>query len=156
MTAMGKMATPLAGLLVAATVSGCVAWGQGIAPIEPPGRKIFPSPTIESLQPTLSWEPADPEEMPDARYHLVVYRLEGFPAHEVVVYARRDLTETSHTLETPLLPSTRYYWRVGVTYSNGKETRTEWNGYRAFYFIPVPFIWFIGFTSGSYSFDTPE
>jgi hypothetical protein len=141
--------------LAALTLSGCVAWGQGIDPIEPVGRKIFPSPTIESLQPTLTWEAVDPTEMPDARYHLVVYRLEGFPAHEVIVYSRRDLATASHTLETPLLPNTRYHWRVGVTYSNGKETRTEWNGYRAFYFIPIPFVWFIGFTSGSYSFDTP-
>jgi hypothetical protein len=153
---MDPRATPIASLLAAATLSGCVAWGQGIDPIDPPARKIFPSPTIESLQPTLSWEAADAEEMPNARYHLVVYRLEGFPAHEVIVYARHDLTATSHTLETPLLPRTRYYWRVGVTYSNGKETRTEWNGYRTFHFLPLPFIWFIGFTSGTYSFDTPD
>ncbi len=132
-----------------------MAWGQGIAPVEPPGRKIFPSPTIESLQPTLSWEAADPETMPGARYHLVVYRLEGFPGHEVIVYSRRDLANPLHQLDQPLMPNTRYYWRVGVTYSNGRETRTEWNGYRAFYFIPVPFVWFIGFTSGSNSFDTP-
>jgi hypothetical protein len=151
-----KRLTALAlGLLMAVTLSGCVAWGHGLDPVEPAGRKIFPSPTIESLQPTLTWETADPEEMPGARYHLVVYRLEGFPSHEVVVYARRDLTTTSHTLDQPLLPGTRYHWRIGVTYSNGKETRTEWNGYRGFYFIPIPFIWFIGFTSGSYSFDTP-
>ena len=142
-------------LIIALALSGCVAWGQGIDPIEPAGRKIFPSPTTESLQPTLAWEAVDPEEKPDARYHLIVYRLEGFPAREVTVYSRRDLTVTSHRLDRPLLPDTRYHWRVGVTYSNGKETRTEWNGYRAFYFIPIPFVWFIGFTSGTYSFDTP-
>jgi hypothetical protein len=141
--------------LAAATLSGCVAWGQGLDPIEPVGRKLFPSPTIESLQPTLTWEAADPEEMPGARYHLVVFRLEGFPAKEVVVYAKRDLTSASHTLETSLLPNMRYHWRVGITYAREGETRTEWNGYRAFYFIPIPYIWFIGFTSGAYSFDTP-
>ena len=142
-------------LLTAPALAGCVAWGQGIDPIEPAGRKIFPSPTIDSLQPILTWEAADPEEKPGARYHLIVYRLEGFPAREVTVYSRRDLTATSHRLDEPLLPNTRYHWRVGVTYSNGKETRTEWNGYRAFHFLPLPYIWFIGFTSGTYSFDTP-
>lgn len=152
---MKRFTGPALCLLTALALSGCIAWGHGIAPVDPVGRKIFPSPTIESLQPTLTWEAADPEEMPDPRYHLVVYRLEGFPAHEVIVYARRDITGTSHTLDQPLLPDTRYHWRVGVTYSNGKETRTEWNGYRSFHFIPLPFIWFIGFTSGTYSFDTP-
>ncbi len=142
-------------LLTALALSGCIAWGHGLTPVDPAGRKIFPSPTIESLQPTLTWEAVDPEKMPDAHYHLVVYRLEGFPAHEVIVYSRRDLTGTSHQLDQPLLPNTRYHWRVGVTYSNGSETRTEWNGYRAFHFIPLPFIWFIGFTSGTYAFDTP-
>jgi hypothetical protein len=141
--------------LVAAILSGCIAWGQGITPVEPPGRKIFPSQTVESLQPTLTWEAADPEEMPGARYHLVVFRLDGFPAKEVTVYSQRDLTGTSHRLDQSLLPGTRYHWRIGVTYSNGGETRTEWNGYRAFHFLPFPFIWFIGFTSGTYSFDTP-
>jgi len=142
-------------MLTALALSGCIAWGKGVDPIEPAGRKIFPSPTIESLQPTLTWEAADPEDMPGARYHLVVYRLEEFPAHEVIVYSRQNLAKTSHTLDEPLLPGTRYYWRVGVTYSNGGETHTEWNGYRAFHFLPFPFIWFIGFTSGAYSFDTP-
>ena len=142
-------------LLTALALTGCVAWGQGLDPIEPAGRKIFPSPTIETLQPTLQWEAADPMEMPDARYHLVVFRLEGFPVREVMVYSRRDLTATSHRLEQPLLPDTRYHWRVGVTYSNGGESHTEWNGYRAFHFLPFPYIWFIGFTSGTYSFDTP-
>jgi hypothetical protein len=152
---MRKFSGSILCLLATQALAGCVAWGQGLDPIEPAGRKIFPSPTIESLQPVPTWEAADPEEMPEARYHLVVYRLEGFPAHEVIVYSRRDLAATSHTLDTPLLPNTRYHWRVGVTYSNGKETRTEWNGYKAFHFIPLPFIWFIGFTSGTYSFDTP-
>ncbi len=144
------------GLPLTLALAGCVAWGQGLDPVEPAGRKVFPSPTIESLQPTLTWEAADFEEKPGARYHLIVYRLEGFPAREVIVYSRRDLTTTSHRVDEPLLPNTRYHWRVGVTYSNGKETRTEWNGYRAFYFIPIPFVWFIGFTSGTYSFDTPD
>jgi hypothetical protein len=150
-----NVGTALNGSLLALTLSGCVAWGQGLDPVEPAGRKIFPSPTIDSLQPTLTWEAADPATMPEARYHLVVYRLEGFPAHEIIVYSKRDLAATTHTLTTPLLPNTRYHWRVGVTYANGSETRTEWNGYRAFHFIPLPFIWFIGITGGSYSFDTP-
>ena len=143
-------------LLAALVLSGCVAWGHGIDPIDPVGRKIFPSPTVESLQPTLTWEAADPEEMPGARYHLAVFRLDGFPAREVTVYSQRDLTETSHRLDTPLLPGTRYHWRIGVTYSNGGGTRTEWNSYRAFHFLPFPYIGFIGFTSGTYSFDTPD
>ncbi len=153
---MQRRMGPTLPLLTALALAGCVAWGQGLDPIEPTGRKVFPSPTIESLQPTLTWEAADPDEQPGARYHLIVYRLEGFPAREVVVYSRRDLTTTSHRLNEPLLPNTRYHWRVGVTSSNGKETRTEWNGYRAFYFLPIPYIWLIGFTSGTYSFDTPD
>lgn len=153
---MQRRVGPALCLLTALALAGCVAWGHGIDPIEPAGRKVFPSPTIESLQPTLTWEAADPEKKPGARYQLIVYRLEGFPAHEVIVYSRRDLTTTSHRLDEPLLLNTRYHWRVGVTYSNGKETRTEWNGYRAFYFLPIPYIWLIGFTSGTYSFDTPD
>lgn len=141
--------------LAASALSGCVAWGYGLAPIEPPGRKILPSPTVESLRPTLTWEAAEAGEGRDVRYHLVVYREEGFPARIIMVYTKADIAGTSHTLEHPLMPNTRYYWRVGIMRKNDHEVYVEWNGYNAFGVIPFPII-FIGLRPGNaYSFDTP-
>jgi len=142
-------------MLIAPALSGCVAWGYGLAPVDPAARKILPSQTVESLQPTLTWEPADPEEGPDVRYVLIVYRKEGFPAQAITAYTKDNIAGTSHTLERPLMPDTRYYWRVGITRKNDHEAYVEWNGYNLFGVIPFPII-FIGLHPGNaYSFDTP-
>ena len=153
---MKKLATPVVGLLAAATLSGCVAWGYGLSPVEPPGRKILPSPTVESLRPTLTWEAADAEEGPDVRYALVVYRTEGFPSRSITVYTKGDISSTSHTLEKSLMPDTHYYWRAGIVRKKEQEEYVDWNGYNSFGVIPFPII-FIGLRSGNaYSFDTPS
>lgn len=142
-------------LLTALALSGCVAWGYGLTPVEPAARKILPSPTVESLQPTLTWEAADAEEGPDVRYALVVYRTEGFPAKAITVYSRGNISGTSHTLEKPLMPDTHYYWRAGILRKKEQEEYVDWNGYNSFGVIPFPII-FIGLRPGNaYSFDTP-
>jgi hypothetical protein len=143
-------------LLLPIALTGCVAWGYGLAPVEPPGRKILPTPTVESLQPTLAWEAAEPEEGPAVRYALIVYRTEGFPAKAIAVYTKEDIPGTSHTVERPLMPNTRYYWRVGIMRTNDRESYVDWNGYNSFGLIPYPII-FVGFQPGNaYSFDTPD
>lgn len=153
---MKRFMGPALCLLTALALSGCVAWGYGLTPVEPPARKILPSPTVESLQPTLTWEPADPEEGSDVRYHLMVYRTEGFPSRAITVYTKGDIVGTSHTLEKSLTPDTRYYWRVGILRKKEQEEYVDWNGYNSFGVIPYPII-FIGLRSGNaYSFDTPS
>lgn len=154
---MEKLPGLILGGLAALVLSGCVAWGYGLTPVEPPGRKIFPSPTVDSLQPTLTWEAADAEEGPDVRYYLIVYREEGFPARAITVYTKGDITGTSHTLERPLMPNTRYYWRVGIMRKSEIDTYVDWNGYNSFGILPLYFFSYIGLHRGNaYSFDTPS
>ncbi|NWG39716.1 MAG: hypothetical protein HXY27_07105 [Hydrogenophilaceae bacterium] len=123
-----------------------------------PERKLHPSifdtghrnwnrfPVVESLQPTLAWEafPRDEDKESDAgptlsginniRYDLRVWEA-ATNSPPRLVYERRDLTATSHTLEQPLSPTSRYFWSVRARFNlSGKEHGTKWGYFRLPYY----------------------
>ncbi len=99
---------------------GCATY-TGIKPIYPPGHRFGGIPkTVDSLTPTLRWEPS-PE--PNATYDLIIYEsigeysfwkseTRGVPGQEA--YYREGLQETVHEIEEPLKPDTEYQWSVRV------------------------------------------
>jgi hypothetical protein len=79
---------------------------------------------INSLEPTMSWEPF---YGPNVTYELKIWRA-GRLGPEAVVYSRANIEQTSHKLEMTLEPSTPYYWSVRAHFSqNGKDRITEWS-----------------------------
>ena len=93
---------------------------------------------VDSLQPTLRWEPfpdADTRKadrdgrlnrVRDVRYDLRILGAENDHPTEVV-YARSELPEPSHKLETPLLPAAKYFWTVRARFTLDGVTRvTPW------------------------------
>jgi len=139
-------------------LAGCVAWHSGVRPIEPEGRKPpATTPTVDSLKPTLSWEPSDLEKSKKVeylRYQVVVFKLEeGFSLKTIIVY-EKEISGTSHTLETALEPNTRYYWRIRPIYKkDGQEITGDWNGFSYIYLAPFMSGWAFG---APYFFSTPE
>lgn len=136
--------------------SGCAVWHSGIQPVDPPGKKMIPAPTVTSNQPTLVWEPLklkDQAAAGDLHYQLVVFHYEGFSLSPTIAYDKNGITETSHTLETPLKSDTQYYWRLRALYNkDGKQVATDWNGFNFVGIIPPYFGWETG---KPYFFKTP-
>lgn len=120
------------------------------------GRPAFAE--VESLQPTLSWEAFprlfdrdnDPERdlsrVRDVTYDLRIWRADT--GHDVVMlvrgnqaswnpgstvpgnvtYSRQGIAATSHRVEVPLAPSTKYYWTVRARFVlDGLPRITEWS-----------------------------
>jgi hypothetical protein len=136
--------------------TGCVSWHSGIRPIEPPITKFPPAPVVSSLTPTLTWESSPLEksgEVQDLRYHLIVFRIIGFPPKTIIDYDKKDISGTSYRLEKPLASKTRYNWRIRTMYKkkDGQEVVEDWNGFRVIAFIPP----WIGWGFNAYFFDTP-
>ncbi len=103
-------------------------------------------PIVESRQPTLAWE-AFPREgdiksdagpplsgISDIRYDLRVWQAAAeMPPR--LVYERRDLTATFHTLEQPLSPASRYYWSARSRFNLGGGVHgTKWGYFRSPYY----------------------
>lgn len=77
---------------------------------------------INSLEPTMSWKKLDADNV---TYDLCIWR------YGQVVYYRERLFDTSHTVDTPLEPSTHYDWSVRARImKDGKEIITQWSRYR--------------------------
>jgi hypothetical protein len=111
-----------------------------------PGKSItspffIPTPTVDTLQPTLVWNAfRAPDETADAAKGMARSTILG---HEVCIwrhyeseqgstrgciYRHRGGPETSHTVEAPLLPGTRYFWSVRVRFKvDNDEYLTGWN-----------------------------
>jgi len=100
-------------------------------------RRVVSSP-MDSLQPVLEWEPfpgeayrkADREGalggVSDVTYELIILKDENGRT-PVEVYRRTGLTDSSHTVKTPLEPGTEYLWSVRAWYRlDGKPGRTQW------------------------------
>lgn len=88
------------------------------------------SPTrMESLRPTLRWEPFSAEEV---TYDLRIWESkESRTQLGEVAYEREGLTENVHALETSLSPSTIYSWSVRARFLEGGKVRvTEWSKYK--------------------------
>jgi hypothetical protein len=93
---------------------------------------------VDSLQPTLRWEPfpdADARKddrdgrlsrIRDVTYDLQILGAEAdYPTE--VLYARSELPEASHKLETPLLPAGKYFWTIRARFTLDGITRvTPW------------------------------
>ena len=102
----------------------------GLEPLEPGVGRPSHYKKVDSLQPTLAWRAA-PE--PGARYDLVICPSEsatirvghtGTPGD--AVYYREGIEHTSHRVETPLAPRTKYLWSVRVRTGQGVS---DWSTY---------------------------
>lgn len=124
-------------------------------------RALSPKPThggsfpkVESVQPTLQWQPA---QEPGVTYDLAVYEVTEKTSfwkgtqHAVGprVYYREALPSGVHQIEAPLAPGREHVWLV-------RERRGEnvgpWSEYSFFDFYLVA--WRSG--SGLYRFRTPD
>jgi len=99
---------------------------------------------VDSAQPLLQWEPfprprdLTPENesllrrISDVSYDLKIWEApRDFP--ERLVYDRIGITASSHRLEYPLKPHSRYFWTIRARYSiSGRPQVTRW----AFSLIP--------------------
>lgn len=151
---LSKHATALAGLAALLLVSGCMPVPvSGFKPIYPKVTSgLFSEGQLDwtrvySLQPTFRWEPmpgqhergrgalsgskpfiaAAPERIRNVRYDLKIWRVVGeFP--EEVVYEREGIEGTSHQIQQPLQPGTKYYWSVRARFElDGKTRVSEWS-----------------------------
>lgn len=135
-----------AGCAVQTTVSG-------FRPVYPESTHSFGNPApdildwtkVDSLQPTLRWQPfpgehqrfpggqvtpfveLDPASVRDVSYDLRIWtvrkRTPGDLAYEV-----DGLKEPSHKLERPLKPDTEYYWSVRAQFNlDGQRRVSEWS-----------------------------
>jgi arylsulfatase A-like enzyme len=131
--------------LIGACAPGAVV---GLRPEYPPTGQLFRNAgydfvAVDSLQPTFRWEPFPREQdlaadktgifgqVTEAAYDLQIWRAGytyQYPAERV--YAKQGLTETSHRIEQPLAPATRYSWTVRARFLvNGEPRVTEWSMY---------------------------
>lgn len=102
-------------------------------------------PIVDSLQPTLRWEPfpgehqtyegsrptpfvtVDPGSVRDVKYDLRIWTIRGRIPVEIA-YESDGLTEPFHKLERALKPDTEYYWSVRARFSlDGKPRVSEWS-----------------------------
>jgi hypothetical protein len=116
-----------------------------LKPVQPEQKYDFIHPKeplrhspVESLQPVFTWEtfPRDrrgeaPEEalrnrITDVTYALRIWK-ENDGAPGELIYARDGLAGPSHRLETPLEPSTKYFWSVQTRFRlDGHERASRW------------------------------
>jgi hypothetical protein len=111
-----------------------------------PGSLVLWPPTVDTLQPTLVWnafripdETADPASgMTRATtlgYEVCIWRQQqpeqrspGQRSPRGCVYRHQGGPETSHAVEAPLPPGTRYFWSVRVRFKvDYDEHLTGWN-----------------------------
>ncbi len=139
----GPVPLSVLGLLVALTwIVGCArpVAVYGLRPEYPEAYEKFVK--VESLQPTLRWEPfprpqdreSDKEgwlkRIGNVTYDLKIWRADEenpveYPGQ--LVYLRRGLPEPSHKIESSLKPSTKYFWTVRARFEIEGEPRvTEW------------------------------
>lgn len=111
-----------------------------------PGKSIIspffiPTPTVDTFQPTLVWNAFTiPDETADAAMGMARSIILGYEvciwrqyeseqgATRGCIYRHRGGPETSHTVEAPLLPGTRYFWSVRVRFKvDSDEYLTGWS-----------------------------
>jgi hypothetical protein len=133
----------LLALMLFALVTGCSTNKVGLQPENPPFKKGMFALwgkfiEVDSLQPTLRWEPfprqehhdADQEgflsRIEDVRYELRIWKTMTASSGELV-YDRERLTLPYHKLEEALEPSTKYLWSVRSHFMRDGHPRTiEW------------------------------
>ena len=78
---------------------------------------------VDSLQPTMSWEPFPGSNV---TYDLKIWSA-GRLGPDTLVYSRTNLDQPTHKVETALEPSSLYYWSVRAHFSEqGRERITDW------------------------------
>lgn len=110
-------------LLACGFLGSCTVHLTGLLPVSPP-----PDARVESVQPTLRWEPLPSKEDPhvsEVVYDLRILRWDGFP-----VYECEGLAAPEHSLVSPLEPEERYLWTVRARFRwDGERRVTQWSGY---------------------------
>lgn len=106
-----------------------------------PGSSFLWPPTVDTLQPTLAWNAFTiPDKASDTAggmtraatlgYEVCIWREyePGQWSARGCIYRHRGGPETSHTIETPLPPGTRYRWSVRMRFKvDSDEYLTGWN-----------------------------
>lgn len=89
---------------------------------------------VDSLQPALKWEafprPQNLSSDTGTRGFIsnVTYDLRILRTPSDIVYERKGLSTPYHTVETPLQPSTTYFWTVRARFDlDGKPKVTGWS-----------------------------
>ena len=149
---IGRMSTPwqrLTCLGVVLVVASCAKVPvSGLRPEYPKVRQSIVEPPlpayvkVDSLQPTLRWEPfprpqdhkADKKgvlkRIRNVAYDLKIWRVEDdYPIE--LIYARQGLPEPSHSIEEPLEPSTKYFWTIRARFElDGHSRVIAWGRWR--------------------------
>ncbi len=113
---------------------------------DPNASKWNRFPKLTNNQPTLQWEtmPRDSDlrtvskkvlaTISHVRYDLRVWQVIN-NAPPKLIYEKRDLPTTSHTLEQPLAPKSRYFWSARARFEqDGVIHATNWGYYRTPYY----------------------
>ncbi len=96
----------------------------GLSPSIPAEFRLMAESRVDSLQPTMSWEPFPGSNV---TYDLKIWRA-GRVGLDTLVYDRTNLDQSTHKLETALEPSSLYYWSVRARFSEqGRERITDWS-----------------------------
>jgi len=103
---------------------------------------------IDSVKPTLQWksfptardikadESGDLSRVCEVTYDLKIWGAED-PPNEEIIYYRTQLENSSHRIESPLIPLTRYFWSVRARFKlDGREIETNWSTCCPFYTTP--------------------
>ena len=103
---------------------------------------------VDSLKPTLQWKSFPTAEdikadktdelsrITEVTYDLKIWRAED-PSNKVIIYSRTQLENSSHKIESPLIPLTRYFWSVRVRFKlDGRDINTNWSACCPFYTYP--------------------
>jgi hypothetical protein len=136
------------GLVMNLSLSSCISWQEGAAPIYPEGSGTFSDPYVDSLRPTFKWaNPLSASEMAsNIQQFSYEFRLAKCKEYGNVwrgghtgrgwegrgctpMYERTGLTEASHQVEVTLEPGWTYCWRVRATYKkDGTPHYSDWSG----------------------------
>ncbi len=117
--------------IVCLILFGCTTFHE-IKPIYPVVADPNRQKGVDSLQPTLRWDPT-PEH--DVTYDLIIYKgvkvktqwwAGSIWSEGREVYYRQALKEPEHTVEEPLEPDTVYYWTIRTRRG---EKVSEWASY---------------------------
>lgn len=161
------------------TVSACTQV-YGLKPEYPKLKYSFMDNSIlfvevDSLQPTLRWEPFIPpaekkvdnegvvSRFSEVTYELKIWRVEEdwhpfyvyfhhYPSD--IIYFRQGIIEPYHRLEEPLKPATKYIWTVRASFKLDGHCRvTEWGLVNVHF--PLPRLFEIVPEPNYYRFKTP-
>jgi hypothetical protein len=130
-------------LLTSFLLNSC-AFYQHAKPIKPKvGWPRFLE-SVDSMHPTLSWEPYF-----EGPYDIIVYELIEVDDNGRVFYSADNLVGTSHKIQRELKPDMYYRWAV----KKHSDTNEAWSRYNYFVFLGFGFSYFYDVLFG---FKTPK